>query len=175
MLMYPTQLPTRAFAKKKILRPVNAGRRSTDGGAQALPADGSASPMQIRPGAATELWPAEVDLVLSALDVGKNGDYSDRRLGSRTPYRVRGQLRLFSDQPGAEPYVLYTRDVDPRGMGFITPHRLPLGYGGDVELFTPRGNKIRVHCTLLRCRQAAPGWYEGAAYFNREQWLFQVE
>jgi hypothetical protein len=133
--------------------------------------------MRIGAGVATadELWPKEVDLILSALDAGKSADDGDRRLGSRTPYRVRANLRLFSDQPGSDPYVLYTRDVDPRGMGFITPHRLPLGYGGDVELFTPRGNKLRVHCTLLRCRQAAPGWYEGAAYFNREQWLFQVE
>jgi hypothetical protein len=111
---------------------------------------------------------------LSALDAGRNVD-ANRRLGSRLPYRVRAQLKLFSDKSGTEPYVLYTRDVDPRGMGFITPHRLPLGYGGEVELFTPRGNKIRVHCTLLRCRQAAPGWYEGAATFNREQWSFQVE
>lgn len=177
MLMYPTYLPT----KKPTTRRGNPGRRSTDGGAHTLEAGGGSSSqvahgtMQIRPSSATEIWPAEVDLILSALDAGKSADYSDRRLGSRTPYRVRGQLRLFSDQPGAEPYVLYTRDVDPRGMGFITPHRLPLGYGGDVELFTPRGKKIRVHCTLLRCRQAAPGWYEGAAYFNREQWMFQVE
>jgi hypothetical protein len=173
LLMYPSHLPARSFPKKKTGLRVNAGRRSTDGGAHVLDADGSATSMQIR-SSANELWPAEVDLILSALDVGKNVD-ANRRLSSRTPYRVRAQLRLFSDQPGAEPYVLYTRDVDPRGMGFITPHRLPLGYGGDVELFTPRGNKVRVHCTLLRCRQAAPGWYEGAAYFNREQWMFQVE
>ena len=156
MLMYPNQLPT---------RPTRRGR-ATENGARRLRIPVSNPTPQ-------ELWPAEVDLILSALDAGRSVD-ANRRLGSRLPYRVRAMLRLFSEQHG-EPCVLYTRDVDPRGFGFITPNRLPLGYGGEVELFTPRGNKLRIHCTLLRCRQAAPGWYEGAAYFNREQWVFQVE
>jgi hypothetical protein len=49
---------------------------------------------------------------------------------------------------------------------------LPLGYGGIVELATPDGETVRAHCTLLRCRMAAPGWYEGALYFNRPQESF---
>jgi hypothetical protein len=31
-----------------------------------------------------------------------------------------------------------------------------------------------VHCTLLRCREAAPGWFEGSVYFNREQPQFDL-
>lgn len=160
MLMFPHQLPPKPPTPKTL------GRGTNDGSARRLRIPVTNPPPQ-------ELWPVEVDLILSALDAGKSVD-ANRRLGSRLPYRVRALLKLFSDQHG-EPYVLYTRDVDPRGFGFITPNRLPLGYGGEVELFTPRGNKLRVHCTLLRCREASPGWYEGAAYFNREQWLFQVE
>jgi hypothetical protein len=156
--MYPNQLPT---------KPTKRGRATDDGAARRLRIPVSNPTPQ-------ELWPVEADLILSALDAGKSGD-ANRRLGSRLPYRVRAMLKLFSEQHSPEPYVLYTRDVDQRGFGFITPNRLPLGYGGEVELFTPRGNKLRVHCTLLRCRQAAPGWFEGAAYFNREQWVFQVE
>ena len=138
--------------------------------------------------AADELWPAEVDLILSALDAGHSvslshsmaasstqDDSLDRRLRSRTPYRVRAELKLFSDPPDAAPWLLFTRDIDAKGVGFITAHRLPLGYGGWIELFTPRGEKVRVNCTLFRCREAAPGWYEGALYFNREQWQFEVE
>jgi hypothetical protein len=138
---------------------------------------------------ADELWPAEVDLILSALDAASSGSTStgaggggstqddsvDRRLRSRTPYRVRAELKLFSDPADAKPWLLYTRDIDAKGVGFITAHRLPLGYGGWIELFTPRGEKVRVNCTLFRCREAAPGWYEGALYFNREQWQFEVE
>ena len=84
-------------------------------------------------------------------------------------YRVRGHLRLFSDSPGVQGRVIYTRDVHPRGLGFITPHRLPLGHGGVVELPTPAGKIVSIPCTLLRCREAAPGWFEAGVYFNREQ------
>jgi len=133
---------------------------------------------------ADELWPPEVDLILSAMEVAAAESPADphaelaaaeRRHGGRTPYRVRAALRLFSDAPGDGPWSLYTRDVDRRGVGFITPHRLPLGYGGTVELYAPSGRKEAVPCTLFRCRQTVQGWYEGALYFNREQEGFDVE
>ena len=54
--------------------------------------------------------------------VGKD----DRRLRSRTPYRVRAELKLFSDPAEAAPWLLFTRDIDAKGVGFITAHRLPL-------------------------------------------------
>ena len=55
------------------------------------------------------------------------------------------------------------------GLGFITPHRLPLGYGGFVEFPGPDERPRRLQCTLQRCREIAPGWYEAAVCFNREQ------
>jgi hypothetical protein len=122
-----------------------------------------------------ELWPPEVDLILSAMEVASEGQEHDRRHGVRTSYRVRATLRLFSDPPHVDPWVLYTRDVDRRGLGFITPHRLPLGYGGNLELLSPGGRRLCIPCTLFRCRQAAQGWYEGALYFNREQSAFDCE
>lgn len=121
-----------------------------------------------------ELWPPEVNVILSAMDVsGKPA--SDARTSARLSYRVRAELTLFADGADPTPWALYTRDIDPRGIGFITPHRLPLGYGGWVELLTPKGRKSKIACTLFRCRQAVPGWYEGALYFNREQWMFAPE
>ena len=118
-------------------------------------------------------WPAEVELILSAMDAGRDNDaYADRRTVTRIPYRVRGELRLFSDPSGTAPWMIYTRDVDRRGLGFITSHRLPLGYGGWVELAAPNGRMMKIHCTLFRCRQAVEGWFEGALYFNREQPVF---
>jgi hypothetical protein len=116
-------------------------------------------------------WPAEADLVISALDAAR-GQCHDRRQGSRRHHRVRGLLRLFSDRPGTAPWEVFTRDVSPRSIGFVSRHRLPLGYGGAIELTAPDGQKITAHCTLLRCREAAPGWFEGAMYFNREQTSF---
>jgi len=94
---------------------------------------------------------------------------ADRRTSKRVSFRVRAQLRLYSDNAGEPGRVIYTRDIHARGLGFITPHRLPLGHGGLVDLPTPAGKIVSVPCTLLRCREAAPGWYEGSVYFNREQ------
>ena len=122
-----------------------------------------------------DIWPPEVDLILSAMEAAYDRKAYDRRYSNRIPYRVRAELRMFSDPPDSPPWELYTRDADPRALGFITPHRLPLGYGGTVELFVPSGRKVKIPCTLFRCRQAVQGWYEGALHFNREQDCFTVE
>jgi len=130
--------------------------------------------------AGAETWPAEVDLIISALAAGE-----DRAKGSASPvirrrdvprisYRVLADLRLYSDAHHEGSWRLYTRDVSVRGLGFITPHRLPLGYGGTLELPAPDGRVIAVNCTLLRCREVASGWYDGALYFNREQAVFAM-
>jgi len=130
-------------------------------------------PLQLKP-AIEPAWPREVDLILSAMEAAE-GVPPERREHDRLPYRTRAQLRLFSDAAGIDPWTLYTRDVNARGLGFITPHRLPLGYGGWIELMTPRGRKIRANCTLFRCREAVKGWYDGALYFNQEQHVFDPE
>lgn len=124
--------------------------------------------------AASESWPPEVDLILSAMDAGRDPyAHDERRDVQRIPYRVRATLRLFSDTPGTGPWTVYTRDVDPRGLGFLSPHRLPLGYGGWIELPSPAGRVLKVHCTLFRCRETVKGWYDCALYFNREQHVFE--
>lgn len=116
--------------------------------------------------------PAQVELILSAMEAGGNHAI-ERRKTYRLPYRAVARLKLFSDQPDDEPWTLYTRNVDSRGMGFITPRRMPLGYGGVVELLAPNGEWVRVHCTIFRCRETVAGWYEAALYFNTEQFAFQ--
>src|SRR4051794_17319063 len=107
-------------------------------------------PLKIKP-ADTPAWPAEVDLILSAMEAAQDKE-AERREFSRHQYRVRAELKLFSDLPGTKPWILYTRDVNARGVGFIAAHRLPLGYGGWIELPSPAGRKMRIHCTLFRCR-----------------------
>jgi hypothetical protein len=119
-----------------------------------------------------EEWSSEVDLILSALEAG--GVTEERRTGARMAYRAKAELRLFSDAASANGWTLFTRDVSPKGVGFITRHRLPLGYGGKIQLPSPNGQLVTVHCTLYRCREAAQGWYEGALYFNRPQWVFSL-
>ncbi len=115
-------------------------------------------------------WPREVGMILTALETGavKN----DRRQATRRLYRVTASLRLFVDEGGESLRLLYTRDVNSKSLGFITPHRLPLGYGGVVEVPDTEGRPLSIHCTILRCREVAAGWFEGALYFNRDQWAF---
>jgi hypothetical protein len=128
----------------------------------------------------TGAWPPEVQLIISALTTGEGAAPASvasplrPRQVPRTPYRVCADLRLYSDTTDADSWRLYTRDVSVRGVGFITPHRLPLGYGGTVELPAPDGRVIAVNCTLLRCREIATGWFDGSLYFNREQPAFRL-
>ncbi len=114
--------------------------------------------------------PGEVEFILSALEAARQGP-SERRSGDgRVVYRTLAELELFADASGAKPWVLYTRDVMARGMGFVTRHRLPLGYGGIVHVRGPKGETLSIDCTLRRCRETVNGWFEGALSFNREQW-----
>lgn len=116
---------------------------------------------------------AEVDFIMSALDAA--GSPRDRRQVMRHPYRVRAALQLFANISEGAPVKLHTRDITTRSLGFITRHRLPLGYGGVVDLPDPQGMIRSIDCTVLRCREVAKGWYEGALYFNREQRDFVPE
>jgi hypothetical protein len=116
-------------------------------------------------------WPAQVEMILTAIETGQYSR-TDRRSAPRAAYRVQAMFRLFSDMAGLPAREIYTRDANERGLGFITPHRLPLGYGGMLEIVCPDGQERTIHCTLLRCREAAPDWYEGSLYFNRQQMEF---
>ncbi len=118
--------------------------------------------------------PLDARMVLTALESA--GWEKERRQQRRNAYRVKATLRMFADAPAARSRVLYTRDASHRGVGFITRERLPLGYGGMLRLPSPKSSKsLNIACTLCRCRMAAPGWYEGALHFNRDQAEFLID
>jgi len=116
-------------------------------------------------------WPAEVDVILSSLEAA-SAAHDNRRKISRMKFRAVATLQLFSDESNSQPWMLYTRDVNSRGIGFICNRRVPLGHGGVVEVPGPNGEMITANCTVFRCREISSGWFEGAIYFNREQWVF---
>jgi hypothetical protein len=120
-------------------------------------------------------WQPQADMVLSALEAASWAD--DRRKQPRIAYRVKATLKLFADGSDEPARILYTRDVNHRGIGFVTRDRLPLGYGGILNLPSPQAptKMLSIQCTLFRCRPAASGWYEGALQFNRDQWEFMAE
>jgi CheY-like chemotaxis protein len=122
-------------------------------------------------------WPAEALAALRALEqrpAGAAGHFH-RRQSPRVRYRACGSLRLFADADGAPRRLGYTRDVGARGLGFVTGERLTTGYGGSLSLRLPDGRTRAFGCTVLRCAPLPCGWYEGAVYFNREQWEFRPE
>lgn len=147
-----------------------------------------AAPMRIKPpgrpspkikaaGPKRQTLPADAEFILSALEAGSfagNG-VKDRRKSDRVPYRVTASLKLFSDTEQAPPWTVFVRDIGPGGLGFVTKHRLPLGYGGILTITDPDGRIQTIDCTLLRCREAIQGWFEGSMYFNREQVVFDLE
>ena len=118
-----------------------------------------------------DIWPAEAEFILSALETGR-APAANRRASDRVVIRTLAELCLYNDRPGDKPRVLYSRDATTRGLGFITRHRLPLGYGGLIQLRGPNDEDLCIACTIRRCHQTVNGWYQGAINFNREQWAF---
>ncbi len=116
-------------------------------------------------------WPPEVDFILSALEAGPR-PASERQRLVRLTHRVIAQLSLFSAQNDLPPDVLYVRHVNVQALGFLTNRQLPLSHGGLLRVPSLQGRTLAIYCTVLRCRPAAPGWFEGAVYFNRPQNAF---
>jgi len=117
--------------------------------------------------------PPQVAMILSAMDAGRH-PIVDRRHKRRTRLRVQGRLRLFSEATTAAPRTLFTRDAHARAMGFVSPGRLPLGYGGTLEIPNPDGGVLSIACTVIRCREAVEGWYEGSISFSKTQPQFDA-
>src|SRR5262245_56203245 len=110
----------------------------------AIPAPTRSSPLQVQlepdagatltlPAATPHGVPAEVEMIMSAMEAGGRFNQQRRAL-RRVPWRAQANLRLFVVAPGHAPRVVYTRDIHARSLGFLSPERLPLGYGGVVDL-----------------------------------------
>ncbi len=119
-------------------------------------------------------FPQEVEFVISALEAGHK-PHNDRHKVKRAAYRVQAELRLFSDSPDHRGYALYTRDISTKALGFVCDRYITLSHGGVLSIRGPEGRIRQIYCTVLRCREAAPGWYEGSLYFNREQPDFDAD
>ncbi len=118
-------------------------------------------------------WSPEIDLIMSALDVAGGIALTERRSRERKVHNAIASLRLYADADSPDdPPLLFVRDVDSRGLGFITQHSLPLGYSGRVTIETPDGDLLEVGCTVYRCRPCSGDWYEGALTFSKPQHAF---
>lgn len=120
-------------------------------------------------------WTPEVDLVISALEAGRRNSFKydrphgDRRDVVRLQHRAVAHLRLLADAPGTESWVVYTRDIDQQGIGFVSREMLPMGFSGTVELIGPHDQPCSAFCTVHRSRPCTDGWYEGALHFHNRR------
>jgi hypothetical protein len=120
-------------------------------------------------------WPTEVNMIISAMEAG--GSVEDKREIPRMLFRAKAFLKLFVDRQESKGRALYLRDANERSLGFVTQHRLPLGYGGVIQVCPPlkAGQVFELGCTVIRCRQVADGWFEGCVSLNRECEAFAPE
>src|SRR5690349_15962261 len=77
--------------------------------------------------------PAEVRLMISAFDAASSM-LPDRRRAPRCSYRFRTLICLVGEPPGAPPHVVFTRDINEWGLGFLTRDNLPLARAGRIDL-----------------------------------------
>jgi hypothetical protein len=149
---------------------VQPGLNHRRGGSELLSAEQAAAPQDLGPAS----WPKEARIIVSALEAAPRSA-QERRRNRRIRHHATAVLRLFVDGDEPPQRVLYVRDAALRGVGFVTRHRLPLGYGGQIDLPDPRGVMLTVECTVHRCRETAPGWFEGSVSFNRDQFAFDAK
>jgi hypothetical protein len=121
-----------------------------------------------------EPFPTDVEFMISALEAGPR-PLVDRQRFKRIKYRVRSMLRLYSEGPDVPPTLLYTRNISSQGMGFLCPRQLPISHGGVVMIPNLNGDLEKIACVVLRCREAANRWCEGAVHFNRSQISFDAD
>lgn len=114
----------------------------------------------------TELdqWPADVDLICSAMDAARTAGDPQRRRAPRRPHRVIARLLVHGE---SDPVRIYTRDCDATHVGFVTERPLPMGFNATVEFAAPDGSLMSAACTVSRCRECVPGWFEGALKFAK--------
>ena len=116
----------------------------------------------------TSVFPAELQTVLAAFD-SVSAMRLERRTRPRLPYRFRTTLWIVGAAPGAAPHVVFTRDVNEWGVGFMTRRAVPVGRDGNVALPLRLGPALRVDCTAGRCRPFLEGWHEGVLLFVDQQ------
>jgi hypothetical protein len=145
----------------------------------------SHEPMRLNPQIATpdaavpsDVLRQQAGMILSAMEAAATGrtkppSQYERRLGpDRVPLRQEITLDLYADANHTGERTLFLRDVEPRAAGFISPTRVPLGYGGTLTMRGFDGEEIRLGVTIIRCRSCFGGWFEGAAYFHKLQRQF---
>jgi hypothetical protein len=112
-------------------------------------------------------WPAEAREMMSRLN-DSFPPMMERRRIPRKRYRVEARVALVHAEADAQEMKLYTRDINPWALGFISPHALPAYEHAIIHMPGEDGTILRIKCLIRRCRSFAPGWHQGVIDFERE-------
>jgi hypothetical protein len=117
---------------------------------------------------ASEGVPRDACFVISVLNGDQSGgDHQERRRFRREAFIAAAELEVLGD---ARPprTAIFTRDANRWGVGFVTQKPLPLARDATLRMWF-EGEMMMIRCCVLRCREAAPGWFEGAVLFYHEE------
>lgn len=114
--------------------------------------------------------PPHVQEVLSLMSATPPPAVLERRRQPRAAYQVRAMLEPLDVIDGDSEHaahVVYTRDANESGVGFITDRPEAVGREAVLSLASPaaEGVALNVRGIILRSREVADGWYEGALLF----------
>jgi hypothetical protein len=114
-----------------------------------------------------EPWPPEAREMMSRLS-DSFPPMMERRRIPRKRYRVEASIVLLHGKQDEQDMKLYTRDINPWALGFISPHALPAYEHAMVQMPGMDGRMLRIKCLIRRCTSLEAGWFQGVIDFERE-------
>ena len=108
---------------------------------------------------ADEKWPADVREILARLD-GSFPKMHDRRIIPRWLFHAEGFLTIDHSAR----HQLWTRDINPWNVGYVSREPLSVASHGTLRLEIPGDEVLVVSAQVKRSREFELGWYEG--YLN---------
>jgi hypothetical protein len=113
--------------------------------------------------------PQDARFVISVLNGEQvcGAQHEERRRFRREPFIASAELEVLGDAPPPRT-AIFTRDANRWGVGFVTQRPLPVARDATLRIWIG-GEMLMIRSCVLRCREAAPGWFEGAVLFYHEE------
>lgn len=125
------------------------------------PAPSAAAVSLERHSHSSELPPVEIRYMLNFLD-GMFPKLQDRRVFPRWSYVAGMSLAT----PEGDVRQVHTYDLNPYNAGFVATAPVAIGQHVAIRMDLPNGGRFETRARVMRCREFAPGCYEGYVNFS---------
>jgi len=115
-----------------------------------------------------EISPAAASRAIESIASGRPPRIERRRV-DRACYRTQAWLQPVDETGALRCPVVFSRDLDGYGMGFIAHHDLSALDLAVLSLPANDGRAVKIKCHIRRSREVANGWYEGVVEFTEPQ------